>query len=270
MSREEGPDPSPLRGRYRHVLVHRNGHLLEIIINRPQVRNCLDRVANDELCQVFDAYFDDDELWVAIVAGAGREAFCAGADLVRPGSGKPSWQAANGFGGLTRRPSLPKPVIAAVNGYAVGGGCELALACHLVVADSTACFALSEVRVGLAAGTGIVRLARTIPPRIATEMILTGRRMGATEALSYGLVNRVVGAGAAVEGARALAAEILSAAPMAVRASLQIMTAADGIPRTAAAIAEGTAIVATLMASEDAAEGRSAFAQKRSPTWRNR
>lgn len=259
-----------LRERYEHVLVHRSGHLVEITINRPQARNSLNRTANDELSQVFDAYFDDDELWVAIVAGAGHEAFCAGADLVRPGPGPASFQAPNGFGGLTRRADLPKPVIAAVNGYAVGGGCELALACHLVVADSAACFALSEVRVGLIAGTGLVRLARAIPQKIATEMILTGRRMGAAEALSHGLVNRVVEAGGAVEGARALAAEILCAAPAAVRASLRLLTVAEGIPDTAAAIAAGTPIVAGIMASEDAAEGRSAFAEKRRPIWRNR
>jgi len=270
MSQIPTPDPPSLRGQYQHVLVHRSGHLLEITINRPQARNSLDWAANDELGQIFDAYFGTDELWVAILAGAGREAFCAGADLVRSGADKPMWQAANGFGGLTRRRSLPKPVIAAVNGYAFGGGCELALACHLVVADTAACFALSEVRVGLVAGTGVVRLPRAIPPKIATEMILTGRRMGAAEALSHGLINRVVDAGAAVEGARALAAEILDAAPAAVRASLQIMAAADGIPDTAAAIADGTAIMAELMASEDAAEGRSAFTQKRRPMWRNR
>src|SRR5712691_11843568 len=119
---------------------------------------------------------------------------------------------------------MPKPVIAAVNGYAMGGGCEIALACHLVVADATAQFALSEVRVGLVAGAGgLVRLPRSIPPKIATEMILTGRRITAAEAPGYGLVNRVVEAGAALDGARALAADILGGSPTSVRVSLQVM-----------------------------------------------
>jgi enoyl-CoA hydratase/carnithine racemase len=108
----------------------------------------------------------------------------------------------NGFAGLTSRRRLPKPVIAAVNGFAMGGGCEIALACHLVVADATAKFALSEGKVGLVVGAGgVVRLPRTVPAKVANEMILTGRRVGAEEALAYGLVNRVTEAGAALAGA---------------------------------------------------------------------
>ena len=109
-------------------------------------------MANDELDHVFDAYFADTDLWVAILTGAGEAAFSAGNDLIYSASGKPMWVPKNGFAGLTSRPRLPKPVIAAVNGYAMGGGCEIALACHLIVADATAQFALSEVRVGLVAG----------------------------------------------------------------------------------------------------------------------
>ena len=126
---------------------------------------------------------------------------------------------------------MPKPVIAAVNGFAMGGGLEIALACHLVVADATARFALSEVKVGLIAGAGgLVRLPRTIPPKVATEMILTGRRITAAEALGYGLVNRVTEAGQALAGARALAAEILDGSPTSVRLSLQVMAETRGIP----------------------------------------
>src|SRR5258708_659045 len=118
---------------------------------------------------------------------------------------------------------MPKPVIAAVNGYAMGGGCEIALACPLIVADATAQFALSEVKVGLVAGAGgLVRLPRTIPPKIATEMILTGRRLTAAEALGYGLVNRVVEARAALDRARALPADIVDRSPASVRLSLAI------------------------------------------------
>src|SRR5579872_919735 len=111
-------------------------------------------MANDELDHVFDAYFADPGLWVAIITGAGDKACSAGNDLVYSASGKPMWVPKNGFAGLTSRPDLPKPVIAAVNGFAMGGGCEIALACHLTVADATAQFALSEVRVGLVAGAG--------------------------------------------------------------------------------------------------------------------
>jgi acetyl-CoA C-acetyltransferase len=133
------PQPLVLRDRYDHVLVRRDGHLLEVTINRPEARNSLHPMANDELDHIFDAYFADDELWVAILTGAGDRAFSAGNDLIYSASGKPMWVPKNGFGGLTSRPHMTKPVIAAVNGYAMGGGCEIALACHLVVADATGC-----------------------------------------------------------------------------------------------------------------------------------
>jgi acetyl-CoA C-acetyltransferase len=166
---------------------------------------------------------------------------------------------------------MPKPVIAAVNGYAMGGGLEIALACHLVVADATAQFALSEVRVGLIAGAGgLVRLPRTVPPKVATEMILTGRRITAPEALGYGLVNRVTEAGQALDGARALAAEILDASPTSVRVSLRVMEETRGITDVVDAVAHQSAAIDELLVSDDMAEGVTAFAQKRRPVWRNR
>jgi acetyl-CoA C-acetyltransferase len=265
------PQPPVLRDAYEHVLVRRDGHLLEVTINRPESRNSLHPMANDELDHVFDAYFADDDLWVAILTGAGDQAFSAGNDLVYSASRRPMWVPKNGFAGLTSRPSMPKPVIAAVNGYAMGGGCEIALACHLVVADATARFALSEVRVGLVAGAGgLIRLPRTVPPKVATEMILTGRRLTADEALAYGLVNRVVPAGTAVDGARALAAEILEGSPTSVRISLRIMAETRGIPDVVAAVNHPNAAIDELMASDDALEGMTAFAEKRRPRWRNR
>jgi len=265
------PEPPVLREAYEHVLVRRDGHLLEVTINRPESRNSLHPMANDELDHVFDAYFADDELWVAILTGAGEKAFSAGNDLVYSASGQPMWVPKNGFAGLTSRPSLPKPVIAAVNGFAMGGGCEIALACHLVVADATAQFALSEVRVGLVAGAGgLIRLPRTVPPKVATEMILTGRRITADEALAYGLVNRVVPAGTALDGARALAAGILAGSPTSVRISLRVMEETRGIPDVVDAVNHPSAAFDELMASEDAIEGVTAFAAKRRPRWRNR
>ena len=265
------PEPLVLREAYEHVLVRRDGHLLEVTINRPESRNSLHPMANDELDHVFDAYFADDDLWVAILTGAGDQAFSAGNDLVYSASGLPMRVPKNGFAGLTSRASMPKPVIAAVNGFAMGGGCEIALACHLVVADATARFALSEVRVGLAAGAGgLIRLPRTVPPKVATEMILTGRRLSADEALAYGLVNRVVPAGTALEGARALAAEIGEGSPTSVRISLRVMEETRGIADVVDAVNHPTSSFDELMASEDAIEGLTAFAAKRRPQWRNR
>jgi acetyl-CoA C-acetyltransferase len=264
-------EPLVLRDRYEHVLVRRDGHLLEVTINRPEARNSLHPMANDELDHVFSSFFADDDLWVAILAGAGDKAFCAGNDLVYSASGKPMWVPKNGFAGLTSRRDMPKPVIAAVNGYAMGGGCEIALACHLVVADATARFALSEVKVGLIAGAGgLVRLPRTVPPKVATEMILTGRRITASEALGYGLVNRVTEAAGAVDGARALAAEILDGSPTSVRLSLLVMAETSGIPDVIDAVTRPSSAVDELMISEDMTEGVTAFAAKRPPRWRNR
>ena len=265
------PRPAVLRDDYEHVLVHRDGHVLEVTINRPDVRNSLHPHANEELDEVFDAYFADPDLWVAILTGAGDKAFSAGNDLLYSASGNPMWVPKNGFAGLTSRRHLPKPVIAAVNGYAMGGGCEIALACHLVVADTTARFALSEVKVGLVAGAGgLVRLPRTVPRKLATEMILTGKRLTAEEALAAGLVNRVVEAGAALDGARTLAAEILGGSPISVRASLQIIAETEGTPDTVDAVTQPSRAIDELMVSEDMIEGVTAFAQKRSPRWRNR
>ncbi|MDN5915279.1 MAG: enoyl-CoA hydratase-related protein [Pseudonocardia sp.] len=269
---ELAPRRAPgLRGSYEHVRVHRDGHLLEVTIDRPEVRNALTPPANDELDEVFDAFFTDPDLWVAILTGAGDQAFSAGNDLRAAAEGKPMWVPKNGFAGLTGRAGMTKPVIAAVNGFAMGGGCEIAMACHLVVADDTARFALSEVKVGLVAGAGgLVRLPRIVGPTLATEMILTGRRLSAAEARDAGLVNRVVPAGTALDGARELALEILDGSPTSVRTSLQIMTETGGIADTVEAVNHPSPALDELMVSADAIEGVTAFAQKRRPVWRNR
>ena len=252
------------------VLTERRGGVLVITLNRPAVRNCLNSAASAELYEIFDCYFADPELWVAIITGAGDTAFCAGADLRELGGGRPVSLPLGGFGGLTSRRRMYKPVIAAVNGYAFGGGCEISLACHLVVADETASFALSEVRVGVVAGAGgVARLQRIVPPKVANEMILTARRVPADAALELGLVNRVVPAGHALSGARELAAEILEGSPTSVRLSLQMMDEADGTVDTIDAVVHPSPALDELMLSADAVEGRTAFAEKRRPRWRN-
>ncbi|MEV5835894.1 acetyl-CoA acetyltransferase [Nocardia sp. NPDC052112] len=260
-----------LRESYEFVQVHRRGHLLEVTINRPEARNSLTPQANEELDEIFDGYFADADLWVAILTGAGDKSFCAGNDLRYSASGKSMWVPKNGFAGLTSRRNMTKPVIAAVNGFAMGGGCEIALACHLVVADETAQFALSEVQVGLVAGAGgLVRLPRAVPPKLATEMILTGKKIPATEAHRLGLVNHVVPAGTALDGARALAAEILTGSPTSVRSSLQIMNETAAITDVVDAVDHPSQALDDLMVSEDMLEGLLAFGAKRAPQWKNR
>jgi len=266
--------PPGLREEYEHVTVHRDGHLLEVTINRPQVRNALHPPANDELDEIFDAYFADPDLWVAILTGAvlaGTGEFCAGHDLAYVASGQKVWVPLNGLAGLTGRARMPKPVIAAVNGLAQGAGCEIALACHLVVADAAAGFGLGEVRSGQVPGAGgLVRLPRAIPEKIATELIVTGRRMSAAEAHRWGLVNRVTEAGAALAGARELAAEILAGSPSAVRSALAIMADTRGIGDTVAAVHSTADAVEDQMLTDDAAEGMKALAEQRAPRWWNR
>ncbi|MFC8427958.1 acetyl-CoA acetyltransferase [Streptomyces sp. NPDC057253] len=260
--------PLVLRESYEHITVRRDGHLLEVAINRPEVRNCLHPMANDELEHAFDCFFADPDLWVAIITGAGEQAFCAGNDLRYSSSGKPMWVPKNGFGGLTHREGMTKPVIAAVNGYTMAGGFEIALACHLIVADATAQFAFTEVRVGLVAGEGgAIRLARALPPKVATEMLLTGRRMGAQEAHRWGLVTEITGPGKALAAAREMAARILEGSPAAIRSTLRLMTETAGITDTVAATRHPSAVLDELFVSEDAIEGMLSFAQKRKPRW---
>ena len=271
MDRRFPPEPIGFRDGYENVQVRRDGHLLEVTIDRPEARNALTPQAHEELGHIFDAFFADDELWVVIITGAGDAAFSAGADLKYGASGKPVWVPKSGFGGLTNRRSMPKPVIAAVNGFAFGGGFEIALACHLVVADEAAEFALSEVRVGMfAAAGGVVRLPRAIPRHLANEMILTGRRAGAEELQRHGFVSRIAPEGKALEAARELASEILAVSPTSVRVSLKAMKAGDVITGALDAIDAGDEAIDDLTLSADMLEGMRAFAEKRKPEWRNR
>lgn len=257
------------RDSYEHVLVNRDGHVLEVTINRPQQRNSLSFAANQELSDIFDAFEADSDLWVAILTGAGDQAFCAGMDLKGGGSGQ---MARGGFAGLTSRRTR-KPVIAAVNGVALGGGLETVLACDLAVADPQARFGLTEVRVGMIAGAGgAVRLPRQLPRKIGVELLLTGRQMDAAEAREWGLLNRVSAPGKALDEARRLAQDIVACSPTSVRLTMQLIHEGEDTasPDVAARIMPHSSAVDALMISEDMMEGLGAFAQKRPPQWKNR
>ncbi len=258
---------------YEHITTETDGRLLIVTINRPDQMNALHPPANFELEQAFDAFAADPELWVAILTGAGPRAFCAGNDLKFQASGGKVTVPKTGFAGLTSRYDLAKPVIAAVNGVAMGGGFEIALACDLIIASSSATFALPEPKVGLAAlAGGLHRLPRQIGLKPAMGMILTGRRVGAEEGMRLGFVNEVAAPEELMATARRWADEILACSPLSIRASK--MTVMRGLDE--ASLAEAYAgqrdnpAVRALFASEDLKEGPRAFAEKRAPVWTGR
>jgi enoyl-CoA hydratase/carnithine racemase len=258
---------------YQFIQVSREDHLTLITLDRPAVLNALHPPAHHELAAVIDEFTGDPQQWVGIVTGSGQRAFCAGNDLkFRAEQGRQSMPA-SGFAGLTSRYDLDKPVIAAVNGLALGGGFELVLACDLVVADEHAQFGLPEVTVGAAAlAGGLQRLPRQIGLQAAMGLALTGRRMSAGEALALGCVNEVCSAGTAVDCARRWAQQILQAAPLAVRAAKQVMLRSlfETDLRTAMAQQDSYPAVSNMRASEDYVEGPRAFAEGRAPQWRGR
>src|SRR6516225_2504608 len=181
---------------YEFVKVDREGPVTTVTLNRPEVMNALHSPAHFELDEAFNAFRDDPEQWVAIVTGAGERAFSAGNDLKHQAGGGKMESPPSGFAGLTSRFDLTKPVIAAVNGVAMGGGFEIALACDIIVASENAVFALPEPRVGLAAlAGGLHRLPRAIGLKRAMGMILTGRRVSAREGFELGFVNEVAAPG---------------------------------------------------------------------------
>lgn len=253
------------------IRVEREGRLTIVTIDRPQAHNALNAAAHRELADAFDAFAADDDQWVAIVTGAGDKAFCAGHDLKQQASGGGHETPPSGFGGLTHRFDCAKPVIAAVNGVAMGGGFEIVLACDIVVAAPNAVFALPEPRVGLAAlAGGIQRLPHVVGLTRAMGMMLTGRRVDAAEALAIGLVNEVAADGA-LAGARRWADEILQCSPMSVRATKQAVLADLASPAATAVpgVWDHPAIRA-IWDSADAAEGPRAFVERRPPVWQGR
>jgi len=252
--------------------VEREGPLWVVTIARPEVMNSLHPPANAELAEVFDDFAADDDAWVAIITGEGDRAFSAGNDLKYTAQGSGELAATEmGFGGLTGRYDLWKPVIAAVNGVAMGGGFEIALACDLIIASEQAVFALPEPRVGLAAlAGGMQRLPRQIGMKQAMGMLLTGRRVPASEGQALGFVNEVVPHAELMAAARRWAAEIIECAPLSVRATKQVALQSQDYASLQEACSAHYSEVRTLLHSDDLREGPRAFAEKRQPVWKGR
>lgn len=247
------------------VVVERRAAVLVMTIDRPAQRNAVNRAVSLALAEALDVLDADPTLRVGIVTGMGGN-FCSGMDLKAFVDGERPELEGRGFAGVTEKPPA-KPLIAAVEGYALAGGCELALACDLIVAGDTAMFGLPEVSRGLVAGSGgLVRLRERIPPAIALEYALTGARMDAATAHRWGLVNRLALPGSALEAALALANEIAANAPLSVIASKQIMAASPDWPLDRRWDLQRD-MVETVLASADAQEGARAFADKRAPVW---
>jgi len=222
---------------YEFIHVTRDGPVTTITLNRPEVRNALHGPAQFELEAAFDAFAADPDQWVAILTGAGDRAFCAGGDLKALAAEGSRKRPRTGFAGLVARFDLAKPLIAAVNGIAFGGGFETALACDLIVASDTARFALPEPRVGLAAlGGGLHRLARQIGTKRAMGVILTARELSAVEGLSLGFVNEVVASVELMPTAYRWAREICALSPVALFASKETAYRGLGEPSLEAAI----------------------------------
>ena len=251
--------------------VQDEGRIRIVTLNRPEVLNALHADANDELAAVWDEFAARDDLWVGIITGAGERAFSAGNDLKVQAAGRRRPNGPNGFAGITSRFDLFKPMIAAVNGWAMGGGFETALACDIIIAAENALFALPEPRVGLiAGGGGVHRLPRMIPMKKAMGMILTGRRVSAREGFELGFVTEVVAEGQALTAAKRWAAQILEYSPKAVRASKQ--ASYRGLDEQKLETAMRTVYPAQQenIKSQDYIEGPKTFAEKRKPDWRNK
>ena len=253
---------------YEFLTVEREEKITTITINRPGVYNALHPPAHFEFDKVFNDFEADLEQWVAIITGAGNKAFSAGNDLKYQAAGGTRERPESGFGGLTQRFNLAKPVIAAVNGFAMGGGFEIALACDLIVASDNAIFALPEPRVGLAAlAGGLHRLPRIIPQKQALGMILSGRRVTAKEGKELGFVNEVTSQEDLMPASKRWAEMILECSPMSIRASKQAVY--QGLDKSTLkdAINSDYPAVEALYKSADFIEGPKAFSEKRTPRW---
>jgi crotonobetainyl-CoA hydratase len=253
------------------ITVETTGRIATITLNRPAVMNAINPQMHAELQTAFDAFAADPELYICVVTGAGERAFCAGSDLkVLDRHGR---YPKNGYAGLIERFDLAKPVIAAVNGLALGGGFEIALACDVILAADTASFGLPEPLVGaVALGGGLHRLARQIGLKTAMGLALTSRRVSAAEGYRLGFVNEVAPAGELGAAVERWCADILRASPMSIRATKETIMRGLSEPDVEAAMkAQATyPAFAAWRVSEDGQEGPAAFAEKRAPVWKGR
>ena len=257
------------------VLTHRNGRVLEVTLDRPKA-NAIDTPTSRQLGDTFRAFRDDPELRVAIITGGGDKFFSAGWDLKAAAAGTEtpdSNYGVGGFGGLQELIGLNKPVIAALNGMAVGGGFELALSADLILAAEHVRFALPEIKAGTLADAATIKLARRIPHHVAMDLLLTGRWMDAAEAKHWGLVNEVLPAAALLPRARELSGLLADGPPLVFAAIKEVIRETEGmhfLEAMAMVNRRKYRTVDTLYASEDQKEGPRAFAEKRAPVWTGR
>jgi len=253
---------------YKYSKLKKEGKLWIITLNRPEKMNALHSPAHFELEEIFNNFSSDDDAWVAIITGIGDRAFCAGNDLRYQAEGGKLERNPMGFAGLTSRFDLNKPLIAAVNGVAMGGGFEIALACDLIIASESARFALPEPKVGLAAlAGGMHRLPRQIGMKRAMGMMLTGRTVGAIEGLDLGFVNEITKPEELMNSAKKWANSIMECSPTSVRTTKDVAMSGLSYSSVEDAMSQKYESVVGLFTGEDFVEGPLAFSEKRKPNW---
>jgi enoyl-CoA hydratase/carnithine racemase len=257
---------------YDFIKTEKQGHILIVTMNRPEVYNAVHAEMHQEMSDCWDAFAADQDLWVAVLTGAGDKAFTAGNDLKATASGgSKKTLAPTGFAGLSSRFDLEKPIIAAVNGFAMGGGFETALSCDIILASEHAKFAVPEVKVGFfASASGVQRLSRYIGRLAAQELMLTGRTIDAAEALKLGCCNEVLPADQLMPRAMELAEQLCSVSPSSVKATKRIlnsMAVAEGLPES---LEYSRVVQGDLAQTEDFKEGVQAFVEKRKAKWVNK
>ena len=263
---------------YKYIIYEKKDRVAHITINRPEVMNAIHPPASRELSEVLDDFDRDEDCWAAVITGAGDRAFSAGNDLKYQAQMGPERMAEErgkigkgGFGGITARFDCFKPIIAAVNGLALGGGFEIVLATDIVIAAEHATFGLPEPAVGLIPGAGGVhRLPRHIPLKLAMGMMMTGRRLTAPEARDLGLVNEVVPAKELMPTVGKWISQMFALAPLSLRAIKQCVIEGGGLPLEEAFLKKKYSIQDLLPQTEDYIEGPKAFAEKRKPRWQGK